>query len=1073
MKKISKKILTLLCCLTLGLSSVAMAIPAAAEGEYFTITEDSRNLFVNVDQTIKLADVSVFMSGADIEMEDVTVPGNTLYWYQSDEEVLIGGGTLTVTKKGAYIVDVEDDDGRYDSITVVAKNADESVFELDGESIPVTSLPANPDTYEPTELDPALAHYESQKFGVLSDIHLAAHATDADTTLKVALEKFKADGVSAVLVTGDMVNTGVVEEYEKFHTIWNSVFTDAATAPKLLNITGNHEHEGVYFRGMTLEETYANFLNAFNRDEANFHEEVNGVHIIGLNSESHLVDGVYTLETMMYLEEAILAAVEDDPYAPIIVMCHQPIPNTTYGSDCEENSGAGSLYEVLRYYPQVIYLSGHAHFASENERSIMQKDFTCIDQTSMQYTATESGTPGDAFESQGFMIIEIDGEAKDMDVQRYKIDKRAQTISKVKDAWTLTLPLSKKTFTYKADRANDRVAPTFPAGATVTASNVTYNSVSIKFPAASHGDYVHAYNIDVTDAAGSLLLNKYVVGDFYVVGEKKTEFNVDLEGLPCNSKCVINVTAVESFGKASAPLTTEITTDPITDPSVAQNVADFFDVNIAVGFEDNSPYRRPYNLYAKSQPVKLIYDAVLGRQVATMGGWVNYAVSQGSLKEIANGFSVELAFKTPAELTSEEGQTIFGNRENGGFAAEFTPEGLFQAGAFINGEAKYIQTENLKANTWYYLVLTFDGEKLALYLDNAKVGEIEAAGQMTFDESIGYLAIGADTAANGAGARVFNGCVALARVYTKAMDEAAMTAAYAAYKDDNAYNTLYQKYLALQSVNTGAMTADDVAAIDALLAKADALLNSADRTAAQAFACAKEIHALLLKLSSYDIKNGLTLFEDKFNDFTKIHDMSAESLQWENNTEIKNTLLSKNQNIDVYVTYKLPGDVQIIELDALSVATEYDFASDFKFFVSKDGKNWVELSYTFSEPKENALNSYWMDSTITPKLTVNLDGNGYRYLKIQLNKFGTYFDKTQQTDIDRCNWSTVLGDLRVWYLGTINETIAPDVPGPGIPDEPGETYPMGEDVTPAVLAALLVMGAAAATFVTSKKRSHN
>ena len=307
MKKISKKFLALVCCLALGISVIAMAIPAAAEGEeFFTITENDPVLFVNVDQEVKLCDISLALDGSEIGEEDAVMPGNEAYWYPGDAEVLIGGGTLTITAKGAYYVDVEDDWGRYGTVTIVAKNADETAFELDGESIPVDSLPYNPDNYVPTELDPALAEYQDQKIGVMSDIHLQVGATSADYALKAALSSMKEQGVSAVLFTGDIVNTGVAEEYEKFISIWDSVFTDPATAPERLTITGNHEHEGVYFRGMTLEETYATYLNAFGYDEANFHTVVNGIHVIGLNTESHLVDGAYTLETMMYLEEQLI-----------------------------------------------------------------------------------------------------------------------------------------------------------------------------------------------------------------------------------------------------------------------------------------------------------------------------------------------------------------------------------------------------------------------------------------------------------------------------------------------------------------------------------------------------------------------------------------------------------------------------------------------------------------------------------------------------------------------------------------------------------------------------------------------
>ena len=88
-------VLMLLTMLPLG------ALTASAAGEYFTITENNRNLFVNVDQEIALSDISV-------NLEGVAVEGNKVIWTSSDAEVLIGGGNLIVTQKGTYVLDVED-----------------------------------------------------------------------------------------------------------------------------------------------------------------------------------------------------------------------------------------------------------------------------------------------------------------------------------------------------------------------------------------------------------------------------------------------------------------------------------------------------------------------------------------------------------------------------------------------------------------------------------------------------------------------------------------------------------------------------------------------------------------------------------------------------------------------------------------------------------------------------------------------------------------------------------------------------------------------------------------------------
>ena len=137
------------------------------------------------------------------------------------------------------------------------------------------------------------------------------------------------------------------------------------------------------------------------------------IHIIGINSEDHAVNGKYTKETTDWLEEEIQIALEDNPYGPIFVMCHQTLANTTYGSGWGSGN-TGALYDVLKPYQQVIYLAGHSHFPTENERSIMQKDFTCVDLPSLQYTSVETKADGtgsvsapDAFLSQGGMLITI------------------------------------------------------------------------------------------------------------------------------------------------------------------------------------------------------------------------------------------------------------------------------------------------------------------------------------------------------------------------------------------------------------------------------------------------------------------------------------------------------------------------------------------------------------------------------------------------------------------------------------------------------------------------------------------
>ena len=913
-------------------------------------------------------------------------------------------------------------------------------------TVPANILAANPDKYEKSELDPSLAEYQSQKIGVLSDIHLQTGSTAADYALKAALSSLKEQGVSAVLFTGDIVNTGIPEEYEKFLGIWNEVM--GGTDTKMLTVTGNHEFEGVYFRGQTYDEVLGTYLEAFGKDEANFHEIVNGIHVIGLNSESHVVDGSYTLDSLMWLEEQLAEAAAADPYAPIIVMCHQTLKNTTYGSNWG-SSGTGTLYEALRYYPQVIYLAGHSHFDFTNEQSIMQKDFTCIDVPSMQYTSTEAdnifektgvGSNATCYTYQNYLVLNIDGEAKTLDVSRMKsYDKgdgtHAYETVQVKDPWTLNLPISKKDFTYTAARADERVAPTFAEDAAIAVSNVGSSSVTVKFPAASHDDYVHAYNVTVTDAAGEALVSKYFVSDFYMLGDKKAEYELDLEGLPSNTKCIVNITAIESFGKTSEALTAEFTTEAVSTPSVSYNRADFLDVNTAVGFVDASPYRRQYSLYVRSHPIQLLYDEDLGRQVAFMKGWVNYPVSQGNLKDITNSFTVELAFKTPAEEITA-GQCLFGNPESGGLTVEYTAKGVFQVGAYVqNAEGKggyvYVPAPELALNTWYHITYTFDGEKSCLYLNGELVGEKESVGTIKYNSAVNWLTIGANVNAAGNAAYTYQGHIALARVYTQPMDAAAAAIAYNLYLNDNNYNAIYQKLYALKNL-TGLDEAD-AATVEANIASIEGFLAAASATGAaidskDASQIINDVNALLDGYAAKygDVKIGWTLFEDKLDDFTKVYSSDAyNGLQWENNTEIKQSLVSKqNNNTNYSLVYKLSGAVRRIELDALA-ADVYDkdyFDQDFTFYVSKDGEEWVYVPATFSDPVSNAYTAYWAESTVSGDVT-----GTYNYVKVQLNKFGKAIDENGD-EVTRVNWAAVMNTVRIY---TDDVVVYGDVDGNG------------------------------------------
>lgn len=403
------------------------------------------------------------------------------------------------------------------------------------------------------------------KFGVMSDLHFHDGTTGIDSNISTMLNYYKEQNVDAILVLGDVANSAKKSQFDKFTTAWDSVFTDAKSAPKRLVIMGNHEYEKAYYNDETIEQAQQRYMTVYGYDTLNFNVKVNGYHFIGINSESAAIDGKYTETTVSWLEEQLVAAAAEDSDAPIFIGCHQPMFETTYGS----GHGAGNtkpLKELLKKYPQVVYFSGHSHRPCENERCIWQGEFTCIDCTSMQYVSLEPDVnPSDAYQAQGSLLVDVDESAGKITVNRKRINNGVspKTVKDAKAPWVLSLPLRTESFVYTDARINKRTAPVFPANAEITVSDVSADSAGIAFPSAAHSDYVHSYNVTLTNnKTGNCDFSETYITDYYIdINNMKPQQSFTVSGLSVNTEYTVSVKAAESFGLESEPLTASFTTE--------------------------------------------------------------------------------------------------------------------------------------------------------------------------------------------------------------------------------------------------------------------------------------------------------------------------------------------------------------------------------------------------------------------------------------------------------------------------------------------------------------------------------
>lgn len=454
------------------------------------------------------------------------------------------------------------------------------------------------------------------KFGVMSDLHFHDGTTGIDSNISTMLNYYKEQNVDAILVLGDVANSAKETQFDKFTTAWDSVFTDAKSAPKRLVIMGNHEYEKAYYNDETIEQAQQRYMNAYGYDTLNFNVKVNGYHFIGINSESAAIDGKYTETTVSWLEEQLVAAAAEDADAPIFIGCHQPMFETTYGS----GHGAGNtepLKKLLKNYPQVVYFSGHSHRPCENERCIWQGEFTCIDCTSMQYVSLEPDVnPSDAYQAQGSLLVNVDESVGKITVNRKRINNGVspKTVKDAKEPWVLSLPLSTESFVYTDARINKRTAPAFPKNAEITVSGVSADSAGIAFPSATHSDYVHSYNVTLTNnKTGNCDFSETFITDYYIdINNMKPQQSFTVSGLSVNTEYTVSVKAAESFGLESEPLTASFTTEAFDE--VFSGYTETYSYTTSNG-EHPTLFNETEGVTFSSENVKEDYDTYGGKKI--------------------------------------------------------------------------------------------------------------------------------------------------------------------------------------------------------------------------------------------------------------------------------------------------------------------------------------------------------------------------------------------------------------------------------------------------------------------------
>ena len=397
---------------------------------------------------------------------------------------------------------------------------------------------------KPEDFEPVL------RFIVCSDVHLGVDEggqKNAEKFRKLlgkayelsAKERYKE--LDAVLVAGDMTDSGKAEQYEIYCDLTDECVKDGT---ELLTVMGNHEH--IEYRDTSTPEKAIEVFKEYVSDEADYHKVINGYHFIGVSYDA---SGKEQYKTKLeWLKAELDKAVEDTGDKPIFVMQHPHPALTVYGS---VNWANMDIRIVLKDYPQVVDFSGHSHYAANDPRSIHQSTFTAVGcgavTGAMGNLSYISGDEYGDGESATFWICEVDEKG---DVRLRLYDLVCDCFYEGADYFLKDVGNKKRrAYTWNRMMAMD-TAPVFPDGAKITAEAGADGAVSITFPEAS--GYYRAENYKITlSSNGEAVENKVVLSDY----TRATDFEktVSFEGL-AEGQYTVKIRAFSPYAKRGETL---------------------------------------------------------------------------------------------------------------------------------------------------------------------------------------------------------------------------------------------------------------------------------------------------------------------------------------------------------------------------------------------------------------------------------------------------------------------------------------------------------------------------------------
>ena len=383
------------------------------------------------------------------------------------------------------------------------------------------------------------------RVGLMTDTHVTPRISSC-SSLKKALQIFKANNVDLIVNSGDVADTHKAQAYKNYYDTVRSVYP--ANKPKELFSFAWHDVINVGNWNNGWQKAWPLFKKGLGIEHEPYSKTVAGGYIFLTSPQN--------TDWKRY-EKMIADACRETPDKPVFLIDHVPAANTTFNTGTWGNA---RTRRILNKYPQVVQISGHSHGSFRNELQIWQGEFTVVNVgcTSQYWGGSLVGNAPERIRTDEAMLMEI--YKNKIVIRRFDLAKQIEY--KKDSPWSFPLPFDPETAPYTQKKRNNVPAPQFAENSKVIAlpDKVPFNSMRLTFPEAKNGGEPYIYSIKMLRKNKSGKWESFSTREIYAGfmkdPQKRKTVSTGLSSgfFDSGRSYQVEITPYNFFGKAGKPL---------------------------------------------------------------------------------------------------------------------------------------------------------------------------------------------------------------------------------------------------------------------------------------------------------------------------------------------------------------------------------------------------------------------------------------------------------------------------------------------------------------------------------------